>query len=138
MKNLIIFNVGIVLIIIVPIILLMLQCTEYVFKYVDYFTDDSYCAIGITSFQELIDTIIYILGILSWIAAAAVIFAELYMAFTSVFVSHNQIISYANAMSSFAVCLSVISFEIIVASINLIGAFIWHQSYDSSVNESRR
>lgn len=126
MRNLMIFNSGVILLIVVPIILCALQNTTYVFKYVDYFTDDSYCAVGITSFQELIDMISYILGILSWIVAATAIFVELYTVFESACVNHNQIINYTDAMNNFAVCLSIVSFNIIAASINFIGAFIWH------------
>lgn len=134
MTNLIILNVGIALTIVVPIILLMLQNTKYVFEYVDYFSDDGYYATGITSFQELIDTISYILGILSWIAAALAIFVELYTVFESVAVNHNQIISHADTMTIFAACLNIISFEIIVVSINFIGAFLWHQLHKSNAS----
>lgn len=134
MTNLIILNFRIVLTIVVPIILLMLQNTKYVFEYVDYFSDNGYYATGITSFQELIDTISYILGILSWIAAALAIFVELYTVFESVAVNHNQIISHTDAMTIFAACLNIISFKIIVASINFIGAFLWHQLHKSNAS----
>lgn len=138
MRNLIIFNAGIILLIIVPIILCASQNTKYVFKYVDYFTDDSYCAVGITSFQELIDTISYILDVLSWITAALMIFIEIIAVFESVIVTHSQIVNHSDAMEILAVCLSVASFEVIVASINFIGAFIWHQSHKSDASVSRR
>lgn len=134
MTNLIILNFGIALTIVVPIILLMLQNTKYVFEYVDYFSDNGYYATGITSFQELIDTISYILGILSWIAAVLAIFVELYTVFESVAVNHNQIISHTDAMTIFAACLNIISFEIIVASINFIGTFLWHQLHKSNAS----
>lgn len=130
------FNVGLVLVIIVPLVLYLLSNTDYVF--------DVYCATDDDGIWELIiDTIItliYVSSIAGFIFAGVMFCDEIFSATFALFtnVAMASLIDFHMSMITLSISCGIVLIELLLALPLLIGAFVWHQLHKSGADRSRR
>lgn len=130
------FNVGLVLVIIVPLVLYLLGNTDYVFD-VYVATDDS------DIWESIIDTIIaliYLTSIAGFIFAGVMFCDEIFSATFALFTDTTMaaLIDFHMSMITLSISCGIVFIELLLALPLLIGAFVWHQLHKSGADISRR